>query len=347
MLWGQRPSFNARGLLGAELIKDRDGLYTVVKKETERVLFTGEDDEFGFYEGASIRKINGIYYILFPSDKGNGVHTMSYAVSDYPLGPYEFGGNILENDGCDLRGGNNHGSFCQINNQWYLFYHRGFDNGDFQRRVCVEKIYFDENGKIGDENGNLVKMTNHGFNGALDPYQNVGAVYATRVRVDGYIADDNGGVDWLSGQGNDEENIDTYCEFVKNIDTVIMGFNTYHQIVTQLSPDEWVYEDFLTYVITHKERTSLEKVKFVNISPAELVKKLKEKDGKDVWICGGADIVRQLVNENLIDCYHITVIPTLLGSGIRLFDNARQEIKLRLLSSQSYNGMTDLVYIRR
>lgn len=44
MLWGQRPSFNARGLLGAELIKDRDGLYTVVKKETERVLFTGEDD---------------------------------------------------------------------------------------------------------------------------------------------------------------------------------------------------------------------------------------------------------------------------------------------------------------
>lgn len=173
MLWGQRPSFNARGLIGAELIKDRDGLYTVVKKETERVLFTGEDDEFRFYEGASIRKINGIYYILFPSDKGNGVHTMSYAVSDYPLGPYEFGGN-------------NHGSFCQINNQWYLFYHRGFDNGDFQRRVCVEKIYFDENGKIDDENGNLVKMTNHGFNGALDPYQNVGAVYATRVRVDGF-----------------------------------------------------------------------------------------------------------------------------------------------------------------
>lgn len=105
--------------------------------------------------------------------------------------------------------------------------------------------------------------------------------------------------------------------------------------------------NILTYVITHKERTSLEKVKFVNISPAELVKKLKEKDGKDVWMCGGADIVRQLVNENLIDCYHITVIPTLLGSGIRLFDNARQEIKLRLLSSQSYNGMTDLVYIRR
>ncbi|MGN0535750.1 MAG: family 43 glycosylhydrolase [Eubacterium sp.] len=186
LLWGQRPSFNARGLLGAELVKDKDGLYTVVKKETERVLFTGEGDEFGFYEGASIRKINGRYYILYPSDKGNGVHTMSYAVSDSPLGPYEFGGNILENDGCDLRSGNNHGSFCQIGNQWYLFYHRGFNNGDFQRRVCVEKIYFDENGKIGDKNGNLVKMTNHGFNGPLNPYQTVSAVYATHVRVDGF-----------------------------------------------------------------------------------------------------------------------------------------------------------------
>ena len=50
----------------------------------------------------------------------------------------------------------------------------------------------------------------------------------------------------------------------------------------------------------------------------------------------------------MIDCYYITVIPTLLGSGIRLFDNgAAEEIKLKLIKTQSYNGMTDLVYIRR
>lgn len=188
LLWGQRPAFHARGLLGAELTKDDEGLYTVVKKDTERVLFTGEGDPFGFYEGASLRKINGKYYVLYPSDHGKGVHMMSYAISDRPLGPYAFGGDILENDGCDLRSGNNHGSFCNINGQWYLFYHRGFGNSDMQRKVCVEKIYFDENGQIGDENGNQVTMTNHGFGGALDPYQKIEAAYATHVRLDGFAS---------------------------------------------------------------------------------------------------------------------------------------------------------------
>ena len=64
------------------------------------------------------------------------------------------------------------------------------------------------------------------------------------MSLDGYIADRNGGVNWLTGQGNDDDNIDVYSEFVKDIDTVVMGRNTYHQIVTELSPDEWVYKVF-------------------------------------------------------------------------------------------------------
>ena len=167
------------------------------------------------------------------------------------------------------------------------------------------------------------------------------------MSLDGYIADNKGSVDWLNGQGNDNENIDSYSKFVKDIDTIIMGWNTYHQIVTELSVNEWVYNDFTTYVITHKEPTSSKKIRFVNSDPCDLIKCLKEEDGKNIWICGGANLVQQLVNENLIDIYYITVIPTLLGSGIRLFENANQEIKLRLLNTQSYNGMTDLIYIRR
>lgn len=188
LFWGQRPAFGARGLLGAELIQDGEGFYTVVKKETERVLFTGENDEFGFYEGASIRKINGKYYMLYPSNHGKGVHMMSYAIADQPLGPYRFGGDILDNDGCDLEPGNNHGSFCEVNGQWYLFYHRGFGNSNMQRKVCVEKIYFDANGHIGDENGNLLVMTNHGFGGPLNPYQKIDAAFVTHVRMEGYPA---------------------------------------------------------------------------------------------------------------------------------------------------------------
>ena len=167
------------------------------------------------------------------------------------------------------------------------------------------------------------------------------------MSLDGYIADSRGSVGWLKGQGSDNENIDTYSEFVKNIDTVLMGWNTYYQVVTELSPQAWIYDDFITYVVTHRERYSSGKIRFVNVNPADLVKGLKEENGKDIWICGGASIIRQLVDENLIDEYYITVVPTLLGSGIRLFENAKYEIKLRLLKTQSYNGMTDLVYVRR
>lgn len=167
------------------------------------------------------------------------------------------------------------------------------------------------------------------------------------MSLDGYIADCNGSVNWLVGQGNDDDNIDAYSEFVKEIDTVVMGWNTYNQIVTELSPDEWVYQDFTTYVVTHNLKESSDKIHFVNESPADLVKRLREETGKDIWICGGANLIQQLVKEDVIDYYYITVIPTILGSGIRLFENADHEIKLKLLKTQSYNGMTDLVYTKR
>ena len=78
-----------------------------------------------------------------------------------------------------------------------------------------------------------------------------------------------------------------------------------------------------------------------------MVKKLKSENGKNIWICGGANLVQQLMRNDLIDDYYITVIPTLLGSGIRLFGNTEKEIKLKLLKTQTYNGITDLIYTRR
>lgn len=167
------------------------------------------------------------------------------------------------------------------------------------------------------------------------------------MSLDGYIADSSGSVDWLKGHGDDHDNIDTYSEFVKDIDTIIMGWNTYYQIVTDLSPNEWVYEDFTTFVITHREHISSKKIQFVNTDPFDLIEKLKTGNGKDIWICGGADLAQQLINKDLIDCYYITVIPTLLGSGIRLFEHAANQIELKLIDTKSYNGMVELVYIRR
>lgn len=167
------------------------------------------------------------------------------------------------------------------------------------------------------------------------------------MSLDGYIADSKGSVEWLEGHDDNNDTIDVYSEFVKDIDTVIMGWNTYHQIVTELSPNEWVYSDFTTYVVTHNKKPSSDQIRFTDENPAELVKKLQKESGKDVWICGGADLIQQLVRKNLIDHYYITVIPTILGSGIRLFGTSSPEIKLKLLKTQTYNGMTDLIYTKR
>ena len=167
------------------------------------------------------------------------------------------------------------------------------------------------------------------------------------MSLDGYIADKDGGVDWLNGQEEDGENMDTYSEFIKTIDTIIMGWNTYHQVITELSPEEWVYPEQISYVITHREIPSTERIRFTSESPCDLVKRLREEEGKGIWICGGASIVRQLMETDLIDTLHISVIPTLLGDGVRLFGPLEKEQKLRLVKTQSYNGITDLVYEKR
>jgi len=167
------------------------------------------------------------------------------------------------------------------------------------------------------------------------------------MSLDGFIADKDGKVDWLHGQGADSENVDVYSGFVKGIDTILMGWNTYHQITTELSPEKWVYDDFITYVITHKNAVSTENICFVEENPADTLRRLKAKPGKDIWICGGGNLAQQLIQEDLIDTYYISVIPTLLGSGIRLFASNENEIKLKLLKTQTYNGITDLVYTRR
>ncbi len=116
--------------------------------------------------------------------------------------------------------------------------------------------------------------------------------------------------------------------------------------MTELSPDDWVYEGLMSYVFTHQDMEDTENIKFVSDSLVSLIHQLKMEEGKDIWICGGASVVSQLMRESLlkmeegkdiwicggasvvsqlmreslIDRFHIAIIPTLLGSGVRLFD---------------------------
>ncbi|NDO47652.1 dihydrofolate reductase family protein [Clostridium sp. MD294] len=167
------------------------------------------------------------------------------------------------------------------------------------------------------------------------------------MSVDGYIADKNGKVDFLKGQNDTEQNGDSYDNFIKEVDTVVMGWNTYYQIVTELSPNEWVYNDMMSYVITHRTLNSTDNIVFTQTAPCDLVKQLKQQKGEKIWICGGSNIIQPLIQNELIDEYIISIVPTILGSGIRLFGQLQCEIKLKLVQTQYHNGITELVYKKR
>ena len=151
------------------------------------------------------------------------------------------------------------------------------------------------------------------------------------VSIDGYIADDRGAVDWISEQDENAKMEDTFTPFFSGVDTVIMGRKTYNQIVTR-----------------HGETDNAENIRFKNMDVCRLIEALKqESEGKDIWICGGAEVARQLISSNMIDTYHLAVIPVLLGNGIRLFGTTDRKIKLEMVGTKEYNGIIEMVYSRR
>ena len=126
-----------------------------------------------------------------------------------------------------------------------------------------------------------------------------------------------------------------------------MGYATYHQVITELSPENWVYQGMKSYVLTHRKMNDTAAVKFVNRPAYELISELKQQDGKAIWICGGANLINQLVRQDLIDEYHLTIIPKLLGEGIRLFEENDTVIRLSLIAAKVENGVLDCIYRKR
>ncbi len=168
------------------------------------------------------------------------------------------------------------------------------------------------------------------------------------VSLDGYIADGQNSVEWIKGQDEDVDMVDTYSLFIKDVDTIIMGRRTYNQIVNELSPSVWPYSGMISYVITHHiDREDSADIKFIDSDPSVLIEQLKQEEGKNIWICGGASIINQLAKDNLIDVYHLTIIPVLLGNGVRLFESSENTIELRLVKTMDYNGIVELVYCKR
>ena len=167
------------------------------------------------------------------------------------------------------------------------------------------------------------------------------------MSLDGYIAASDGGVDWLVGQSPESDEPGSYPAFIAGVSDIVMGYTTYHQLDTVLCPGDWPYPEQTTYVLTHRAPEAAKGVVFTGEPVEALLTRLKAQEGGEIWICGGASVVHQCMRQGLIDRYHINMIPTLLGDGIRLFGAQEQEIPLRLLSTEHYNGIVDLVYTKR
>lgn len=162
--------------------KSRSGaMVTVLGKdmltveEKPRIIVPGREYSAGteyeghaFFEAPSIRKYGDKYYFIYSSEL---MHELCYAVSSEPTGGFTYGGVIVSN--CDMHidsykpagmpaayGGNNHGSIVEINEKWYIFYHRHTNGTWYSRQGCAEEICILEDGSIPQ-----VEITSCGLNG--------------------------------------------------------------------------------------------------------------------------------------------------------------------------------------
>ena len=161
--------------------------------------------------------------------------------------------------------------------------------------------------------------------------------------LDVYIADENGGVCWLDGYSGIEG---SWEALMQRTDTVFMGRRTYDQITNELSPSQWVYADRQTFVFTHRPLPSCENICFTERSPIALLDEQQAQEGKDIWICGGAQIIRTLMEDDRIDVYQLTILPVLLGAGIPLFERLMDPCRLRLIETTVQGDVVELRYGR-
>ncbi len=137
-----------------------------------------QEGRFKFFEASSIRKIKDKYvfiYSRFTEDGEFGLpssnYTLAYAYSDHPLGPWTYGGTIIDGRGREkdeqgnviasaVPDGNTHGSICEINGQWYVFYHRQTGTNEYARQAMVAPIEV----KVEEGEGGKVEISEGEYN---------------------------------------------------------------------------------------------------------------------------------------------------------------------------------------
>ena len=166
--------------------------------------------------------------------------------------------------------------------------------------------------------------------------------------LDGYIAKKDNSVSWFETADNYEQGVtgQDAGEFLKTIDCYIMGSRTYEHAVELSKSYGWAYGDTPTIVVTNRnlpiDRQNIE------IYKGDLDKLVNERlkpKYRNVWLVGGAVLVKDFIRLKLADEIRLSVIPIILGDGILFFDHIGQEQVLHLKDVTAYKtGMVELWY---
>ena len=156
------------------------------------------------------------------------------------------------------------------------------------------------------------------------------------MSIDGYIAAEDGSFDWIGGDGNNK--LDTkdkfdFENFMEDVDLVVMGKNCYEQ---GFADD---YSDKTVYVATTESLEDHDNVKFIKGDIVKTILEEKEKEGKNIYLFGGGILLDPFIKADVIDEYIIGIIPTILGSGKKLFLLNNPEILLNLQEYYVDNGI--------
>jgi len=170
--------------------------------------------------------------------------------------------------------------------------------------------------------------------------------------VDGFIAKPDNSVSWFETEDSYDKGVagEDSAEFLKTIDCYVMGARTYEHALALSRSYGWAYGDTPTVVVTHRdlvvERPNIE---LYSGGLEKLVsQRLRPRFG-NVWVVGGAALVKAFLQAGLADEVRMTVLPVMLGDGLRFFDRTEKESALHLKDVTAYkNGMVELWYeIRR
>jgi len=164
--------------------------------------------------------------------------------------------------------------------------------------------------------------------------------------LDGYIATVDGDIDWLFDQPNPTESDYGYAEFIKNIDALVMGRNSFDKVS---SFDSWPYQEKVFVLSSSLEEVPEHLVGDIEIlsgSPEEIIATINAAGYHNLYIDGGLTIQRFL-QRDLIDEMIITRLPVLLGDGIALFGGLAQALNFEHVETKVHDDALVTSHYRR